>query len=959
MVDILASIDEILQSPVGLDPAKNKFMQGDNFQDLENNPEAKAEFQETIKNKQKDFNAKLTEIINPGTARAFDLLATKKLQEILPTFKEISEVGQTGDGIERAQAFALAPIRMTSNVLNFLFEDGARVYKQRQDKLDQGISMRQILEEEDPMDSLWSIIGPGELVGGLGVKGLVGLSDSIAKKLKIPTIGPAILPFLKGKIKEAQAAVDPDHLDDSIESALDDLGVDYTDEDEIELYSAPPSNVPNTPPPGLAYGGDPNEGGMFTDSMITGEEEDINVDDIIKQPGLENMSDFDIFEEAKKEGYNEVEVAGLFGKVPMWAMANVDKFKMLMQIFTKNEKKNMDNIKNKLGTKEEVAEKIEDIDIIDTPSGETVVGAVKNKKTIIDSPEVAESTFYSGLEARLMDPNTPKSFSNKEELYNFLNQKGISKVEVEDNILNRYVEIAEKNGKPLLVDDMLDIVRQAPMRKVQSVVYGDASYGGTKSPKYGGGHYESGEIPGSYREEVLYLPAEDIPLDPGTLPKSGHDFEEKYVIGWSRLTDRKATLPVDKTKAGITDAIDEKQIKTIKRNQKKLTSQIDGLYASAYEKLKRAGNIEDLPDIDNLTTREIKDKVNQFTFDIQGLDEPLYKQIEQFENKLMTDNMKLNKFKEMKEGQKITVTFADEVQSDILQQAKKMEEKFKEQLADLMDANTALRSAQISSGGYKYGDITPEVAEYFIKNKTVFRPIFQTAQEMQGFLDEFSKGEEVFKELSEAGLQPSKDLLQRVAAAQKKEKELLSTLEKSLGEESMKKLMPNVPFKNRAEWGSALIKMNINNAAKRLFVDKADDAAEWFAISPSKLITRRYNQSGGTHTPLDQRTSDMKGIGMEEFYGGPGSLSTTIDKSGTAATNTNFGKPKHYTSTLEKELKRLAKENNSEFKTIKIDGVGDAFAIKLTPEMLLPHKTHRNKGGMVYTPELIDIFEAA
>ena len=112
-------------------------MQGDNLQDLENNPEAKAEFQETLKNKQKDFNAKLTEIINPGTARVFDLLATKKFQEILPTFKEISEVGQTGDGIERAKGFALAPIRMTSNVLNFLFEDGARVYKQRQDKLEE------------------------------------------------------------------------------------------------------------------------------------------------------------------------------------------------------------------------------------------------------------------------------------------------------------------------------------------------------------------------------------------------------------------------------------------------------------------------------------------------------------------------------------------------------------------------------------------------------------------------------------------------------------------------------------------------------------------------------------------------------------------------------------------------------------------------------------------------------
>ena len=163
-----------------------------------------------------------------------------------------------------------------------------------------------------------------------------------------------------------------------------------------------------------------------------------------------------------------------------------------------------------------------------------------------------------------------------------------------------------------------------------------------------------------------------FPLDPGTLPMSGHDFSEKYVIGWSRLTDRKATLPVDKTKAGITEAIDEKTNKKLfKKNQKKLTSQIDGLYASAYEKLKRAGNIEDLPDIDTLTTSNIKDKVNQFTFDLQDMDEPLYRQIEQFENKLMTDNMKLNKFKEMKEGQQVKVTFADEIQSDILQQAKK------------------------------------------------------------------------------------------------------------------------------------------------------------------------------------------------------------------------------------------------------------------------------------------------
>ena len=154
--------------------------------------------------------------------------------------------------------------------------------------------------------------------------------------------------------------------------------------------------------------------------------------------------------------------------------------------------------------------------------------------------------------------------------------------------------------------------------------------------------------------------------------------------------------------------------------------------------------------------------------------------------------------------------------------------------------------------------------------------------------------------------------------------------------------------------------MDLAKAANLLYgPDKIPDAATWYAVSPSKFITKRYGQKGGTATPLDQRTKDMKGIGMEEFYGGPDSVSTTIDKSGTAATNPNYGKPKHYTSVIEKALRRAAKENNSEFKIIEVDGMGEVFAIKITPEMLLPHKTHRKDGGMVYTPELIDIFEAA
>ena len=663
------------------------------------------------------------------------------------------------------------------------------------------------------------------------------------------------------------------------------------------------------------------------------------------EPSLET----NIFEESDvvTDGPEEVQMANLFGKVPIWAIGKADKSKVLTQDFSKAIKKALESIKNKLGTKDEVlGEAVEDIDIIDTPSGETAVGAIKSKKTIIDSPEVNESVFYSELEARLMDPNTPKTFNNKEQLFNFLNQKGISKAEVEDNILNRYIDIANKNKTPIAVDDMLEIVRQAPMRKVQSVTYGDARYGGTKNAKYDG-YQEAGALPGSYREEVLYLPAEDIPLDPKTLPMSGHDFSEKYVIGWSRLTDRKATLPVEKTPQGIAEQVDPAMIRTLKRNQTKLKNQLKGLEASAYEKIRRAYDLDITP-LDEMNPRMVTESVDSRMSFLEDIDMPLANQIRQFRSKIQDDSVKLKGMEATTKGQQVTVTFADEVQSDILQQAKRMEENFLEKLADLMDKNKDVRANTIAAGqrGYRdeYSGLNPEVAEFFIENKSVFRPVFQTAQDMQQFLDEFTKTQKAISALGDAGLRPDPMIVRTAQAARKKQAELLSELKTSLSKESMQMLMPNVPFKNRSEWGSALIKMNVNNAAKRLFIDKADDAAEWFAISPSKLITKRYGQSGGTNVPPAERTKDMKGIGMEEFYGGPSS--------------TDY-KGKHYTSVLEKEMKRLARENNSEFKVIKIDNVGDAFAVKLTPEMLLPHKTHRKKGGMVYTPEIIDIFEAA
>ena len=52
--------------------------------------------------------------------------------------------------------------------------------------------------------------------------------------------------------------------------------------------------------------------------------------------------------------------------------------------------------------------------------------------------------------------------------------------------------------------------------------------------------------------------------------------------------------------------------------------------------------------------------------------------------------------KEAVKGAEVRVTFADEIQSDVLQNAKRMEEKFKEALGDLIDKNKIFRDQEMA-----------------------------------------------------------------------------------------------------------------------------------------------------------------------------------------------------------------------------------------------------------------------
>jgi hypothetical protein len=701
------------------------------------------------------------------------------------------------------------------------------------------------------------------------------------------------------------------------------IAEDAKDKAENEQYMAERMNQTLQPAP-------------FIDKMAMGGEPglDTNIFDILQANDLDQeFKSNDVFEEARKKGYEETEVAmggSLFGKAPIWAVGDVPKPKIGTQDLTKGEKTLLDNLSKKI---------LDDTD-----------------ESIIDSPEINESMFYSGLEARLMDPNTPKTFNSVEDFYKFLQNKQISKKEIEDNILENYLAIATKNKTPLVKEDMLNIVRQAPMRKVESIIYGNANYGGEKNAIYTS-YKESGEIPGSYRESVLYVDPKHIPQDPDSLPRSSHDFTERYVIGWSRKTDRNATLPVEKTKQGIAATVDPAMIRTLKRNQQKLKNQLAGLEASAYEKMRRELG-GDLTPTDEMNARMIRETIDSRMAFLEEIDMPLANQIRQFRSKIQDDSVRLGEMEAATKGKKVVVTFADEIQSDILQQAKELENELRQQLGSILDLPVERRAGALAQERTRYSgsarNVEPEVLDFYSKNETIFRPMFNTAEEMQSFVDEFQKNKVAIDVVAKGGPAPSDEAIKAMNIAIAKEKKMLEDLNIGLSEGAMKQLFPNVPFKNREEWGDILVKRDLAEAAQRLFMDKVDGAAEWYAVSPADLIKNRYASAGlnkgGTNTPLAERQAakergvKLKGIGVEEFYGGPNSVDT---------------KGKHYTSSLEKSLKRAAKENNSEFKIIEVDGVGKVFAIKLTPEMLLPHKTHRKDGGMVYTPEIIDIFEAA
>ena len=704
--------------------------------------------------------------------------------------------------------------------------------------------------------------------------------------------------------------------------------------------------VPNVIPR-LAVGGDPLQ---EMQSVMLGGTDERN----------EQVDQLDIFQDSRNTDLPaEVEMANVvFGKAPGWAIAGANKIDDLLR-------------PGQTGQRIAQADGLAD--------QATTVGEKANR-------------FFSGLEARLIDPNSPEVFNGPEDLYNFLQSKGISKFEVEDYQIPQLIETMVKTGKPITKANLLDRIKNAPIRKLKSTVRGFRSEtenvdGAFERAKYGDSYYEKGSIPESYRENILYLEAGDIPGDVALYRHSTHGFfpddSTNYVIGWTRGTDRYAIIPGTKG-----------QVTNIGPKADELNNKI--------ERLTKIAN-RSAEDIVNQSGGRVS--LEQATTNINKAKKQLAQAQEDLANVGKTDDAIVTG------DQTARVTFADEIQSDIMQTYRKHLEDVMADYKTLVDKGIDVKdTTKIRQQSYSLNLKTDQdVLEFYAKHKSLFRPVFKTEEDFAAYIDDIRKSQAVFKDF--AKIRPGTMTPAALAAARQAGKDrdkVLSIFEEAFtNPETMKKLFPNIPFKDRKVWGDALVKNDLAMAAKRKFVDKDANASDWYVVSPAELITNRYGQAGTTATPFAERTKNMKGIGQYEFYGGP----NVTDPNG-----------KHYTSILEQSLRRAAKVNNAEFKIVKVQ-IGepkslsrsvqivnaqgdivkefkmaksskaedfgdvmnkaedyinesgaqglmarpvetpsgfktiDAYAIKLTPEMVLPTKTHLASGGYVRYDPLVSIDE--
>ena len=656
-----------------------------------------------------------------------------------------------------------------------------------------------------------------------------------------------------------------------------------------------------------------------------------------------------------------------------------------------------------------------------TPEDNTKVdlGSSTDVATTPKTNQPLTGVFYSDAEKALQRPDTPAIFPNKQALIDFFAKNRIKKTELEDYGINNLLK-AFDDVTPIPKEAVIRQIRSSPVRGMHVHATGKGSEiinpsGENVNVAYEG-YRADGFIPGTTSERVLYIPMDKLPGDTGVQPRAifqgediqNHGFglpggsDNNYVVGWTRLSERRALLP-----AKLDAPADRSKIPGLTRERKRAQRQVAGLYAEAINKLNREGVRRGLPqgELDQLSELSLEQIMTQYGDTLNRLSPGLLDQIDELIVKVRDLDSEITKASTVDASNVVKVLFADEIQSDIMQAAAGRKQKL---LATLRKLQEEGRESTTLPDLDRVGN---DALAFFEKNKSVFRPLKKSQTEVDIFADSLAKVDaevdEIInrfvetREISDADIARVKNLLNDQID------EMINDLI-TVDQNTYEGLFPDLPFKKREEWADALIKKDLFELAYRKFVLKDPDVPDYYAVTPDKFVIDRYSFQGNTSTSAADRAADKadqikaftergefkkskyRGIGMSEFYGGP----NAVDEKG-----------KHYTSTIEKILKTQAKSNNSEMiilnvqtksggsdiyritdqngnmvatltdprqvQTIRLNNpnynveairVPDmknttpSFAIKITEEMLEPYKTHKARGGLV---EIIDIFEVA
>ena len=727
-----------------------------------------------------------------------------------------------------------------------------------------------------------------QLMTNVGIKGMVD-NVPVGKQKKLST-------KLRAIVAELRKRGDPIPEYDDVMEAIKILetsgpeGYAYGGmvEDDLDIFQ---DNLPK----GYSYGGVVNDPGQFSDSVISGIEEDIDIKDLDLGPAYEGIEDLDIFEEAKRQGGEEVQMANLmlpffklFGKIPDNISAPIPTPKPSLSNPTKKQAESLINQKEK-SSMEDIFDPNPDEKLSDKLSPDTEMAPI-SVTPLTKTPMT--SVFYSDIERVLA--NAPKQFQNKQEVFDFLNKNKIRKSEATDYRIPQILKMFSDN-EPIDTSMLIAQVRSAPIKgmKVHGTGFNSDKInpGGHETLKFEG-YKEPGSIEGTARERVLIIPKNLLGKDGGKYPRSisgegqdvpFHNFgqgEENFVIGWSRLTDRYGKVPQKvegpKTKSNL---------KKLKKDKEKLNSTLKGLMAEAETKLHRLATSRGMnqADIDEITVNNLNDLL-KYKDQLDEISPGLVDQIDELGVKSNDLVAQISKAETPSAENIVRVTFADEIQSDLMQAAATRKKFLAGTLRRLQEQGTEVESLN------EWDSLSKSLLKFYKENETVFRPTRKTAAEvdilrknltqMDQEVDKIVNNYITTREISDESLDKLRVML---------EDNMNDMLDKVLTIDSttMEKLFPDMPFKNRSEWGDAVIKKDLYEAAYRKFILKDPLAADYYAVSPGEIVAKRWNFSGDTSTPTATRlrdkemmlkkfketgelsSSQLKGVGVNEFYGGP------------------------------------------------------------------------------------------